>query len=61
MITDEEAKSALLVLCKSHCCWGSKAAREMNILTMKTTNAFHVVIIINNKNMNNSFYVYCCK
>lgn len=42
MISEQQARSALLELCSSKCCYGSKAAQQMSIRHMNSTSAFHV-------------------
>ena len=42
VISENEAREALLEYCDKKCCYGKGAARSMNIRTMQSTSAFHV-------------------
>lgn len=42
VISEQQARSALLELCSAKCCYGSKAAEQMSITHMNSTSAFHV-------------------
>ncbi|KAK6176096.1 hypothetical protein SNE40_014446 [Patella caerulea] len=43
-ITEEEAREALLSFVAEHCCYGKKAAQEMNYTDLKSTSAFHYTL-----------------
>ena len=44
VVSEQEARMALLNLVAEHCCWGKAAARNMNITKIASTSAFHVTI-----------------
>jgi len=41
-VTEQEARAALLSLVSQHCCYGKDAAREMAIVKISYSSAFHV-------------------
>jgi len=41
VVSEQEARTALLNLVAEHCCWGKAAARNMNITKIASTSAFH--------------------
>lgn len=41
VVSEQEARMALLNLVAEHCCWGKAAARNMNITKIASTSAFH--------------------
>ena len=43
VVSEQEARTALLNLVAEHCCWGKAAARNMNITKIASTSAFHVI------------------
>ena len=43
VVSEQEARTALLNLVADHCCWGKAAARNMNITKIASTSAFHVI------------------
>jgi len=42
VISEQEARETLVEYCTKKCCYGKRAARDMNIQTMQSTSAFHV-------------------
>lgn len=45
-VSDDEARQSLVELAAAQCCWDSKFAREMDIISVTPANAFHVNLII---------------
>ncbi|XP_071476031.1 protein SSUH2 homolog [Diadema antillarum] len=43
-ITDAEARESLLSFVAEQCCWGKKAAEELNITTIEHSTAFHYTL-----------------
>jgi hypothetical protein len=46
-VTEEAAKAALLSHVKKKCCYGAAAAKNMNVVKIMPTSAFHVSILTN--------------
>jgi hypothetical protein len=44
VISEQQARVALLEHCSSQCCYGSGAAKDMDIANMASTSAFHYVL-----------------
>ena len=42
MVKDEEAREALVSHAAENCCWGTKAAKELNFSNIDHSAAFHV-------------------
>lgn len=42
VITEAEARSALIQYCSGHCCYGKGAATDMVIMSMESSAAYHV-------------------
>lgn len=42
VITEEEARNALIQYCSNHYCYGKSAATNMVILSMESSTAYHV-------------------
>lgn len=45
VITEQDAREALLAYVAEHCCYGKRAARDLQYLDLKSTSAFHVCMI----------------
>jgi hypothetical protein len=43
-VTEQEARTALLSLVAENCCYGRDAAKEMAIVKINYSSAFHVII-----------------
>lgn len=43
-VTDEDARRALLELAQSNCCWGTKAAKKMEVKDVVGTSAYHYIM-----------------
>ena len=41
-ITEEQARDALLAFVAEHCCYGKKAAKDMEIKDVTPSSAYHV-------------------
>lgn len=43
MITEAQARTALLEHCAQNCCYGKGAAEDMTVITMASSSAYHVI------------------
>ncbi|KAJ8301231.1 hypothetical protein KUTeg_020218 [Tegillarca granosa] len=44
VITEQDAREALLAYVAEHCCYGKRAARDLQYLDLKSTSAFHYTL-----------------
>ena len=49
IITEEQAREAMLQFVNEHCCYGAKPAQEMVIKDIKPSNSYHVSFAIKMK------------